>query len=295
VLTIPSERPIWHRSSESYSLSWPIPTDDLPPASDYRILIADRNGLTEGISESEFSITGPIEVFHGGGVRYIANPTVIRFLWPLQHASSCRRVRISVVDESGTEVMVLSQNQMVVNALEQRFTWNIGGNRVSEGQWSFNGEEEPLRGCVNYAIRVSDTFDPSNYGQGSYFQVRYPNFRVWTDTSGCRNGIQIHWESPLDASVQVTIYCLYVGNCRVAEPFFHEIMRNCGQIPISFNQRSSGNLCWGWGESCIGYYPPYSCFANEGSLAEIVVYPNGFRDYVHGYSSLFLLPNHGYE
>jgi hypothetical protein len=36
-----------------------MPTD-VPLASDYRIEVVDRNGLTEGISESEFSVTRPI-------------------------------------------------------------------------------------------------------------------------------------------------------------------------------------------------------------------------------------------
>ncbi len=296
VLTIPAERAIWHGASESYSLSWPIPAD-LSPASDYRIKVVDRNGPTEGISET-FSVTGPIKVMHGGGVRYIANPTVIRFQWPLEHShTGVRSVRISVVDESGTEVMVLSRNQGVFSGNEQRFTWNIGGNRVSEGQWIFHGEEVPLHGGSHYAIRVSDTSDPSNYGLGSYFEVRYAGFRVWTNTSGCRHGRQIHWESPLDASVRVSVVCLYVsGNssCGAAQSFFHEIMRYCGEIWISYDQPPSGSLCWRFGESSSGGYPYCSCFTNDrGIPANIVVYPNGFRNYVYGLSSMFHLPDRG--
>jgi hypothetical protein len=59
VKTISAGGAVWNGTFETYSLKWVMPTD-IPLASDYRIEVVDRNGLTEGISEREFSVTRPI-------------------------------------------------------------------------------------------------------------------------------------------------------------------------------------------------------------------------------------------
>ncbi|GEM_PF-4031386 len=295
VETIPSDSAQWHGSSKSYSLSWLVSTE-LALASDYRIKISERNSPVEGVSDF-FNVTGSIEVLFGGGTRYLSNRAVIRF----RRSISLNPVRIVVVDRSGNEVMAIRNSEHVSSNDEQSYEWKIGANTNDNGVWYYSSNGgSPLHGGQDYAIRVIDTRDPANYGQGSYFHVLYPGIRVSTTEAG-RNAIRIHWTAEgLDDSGRVGIFCVFLstapagGVSRYWDVPVNGIMTNAFPIGISRSKPASGSLRWRFGHTCEDRYPPCYKFPNvRNNPAHIIVALRGFGEVVYGYSNSFELSTHG--
>jgi len=273
VLTIPTDEAAWHAPSTSYSLNWTIPAD-LPPASDYRIQVTDRNGPTEGISERDFAITGPIEVLHGGGNRYIGNPTEIR--WRIAPGSSVRRLRIVLVNYlrtgGGDEVVTIANN---MSASAGECSWTVGANHKAGDRWEYNHDfGTPIMG--HSRVRIYDADDATNYGEGMIFNIEPPDLRVWTSDSSCRHGKRIHWSSSnLHSSVRVEIAAIWRGCC---------MFGNYSYIPIplglydryhilSAGIYPTGNFCWDFRDSNKGYY----CDCLPGRDAYVVASVAGFQ------------------
>jgi len=273
VLTIPADEAAWHAPSTSYSLNWTIPAD-LPPAEDYRIQVMDRNGPTEGISERDFAITGPIEVLHGGGTRYIGNPTEIR--WRIAPGSSVSRLRIVLVNYlrtgGGDEVVTIAERQSVSAG---ECTWTVGANHKAGDRWEYNHDfGTPIMG--HSRVRIYDADDPTNYGEGMVFNIEPPDLRVWTSDSSCRHGKRIHWSSSnLHSSVRVEIAAIWRGCC---------MFGNYSYIPIPLGPYEryhilsagiypTGNFCWDFRETNANYY----CFCLPGHDAYVVASVAGFQ------------------
>lgn len=273
VLTIPADEAAWHAPSTSYSLNWTIPAD-LPPASDYRIQVMDRNGPTEGISERDFAITGPIEVLHGGGNRYIGNPTEIE--WRIAPGSSVRRLRIVLVNYlrtgGGDEVVTIAERHP---ASAGKYTWTVGANRKVGDRWEYDHDRgSPIVGPTK--VRVYDADDAAIYGEGMVFNIEPPDLRIWTSDSNCRGGKRVHWSSSnLQSSVRVEVAAIWRGCC---------IFANYSYIPIplgryeryhilSATNHPTGNFCWKFRDTNAGYY----CFCLPGQDAYVVASVPGFQ------------------
>jgi hypothetical protein len=273
ILTIPSDDAVWHAPSTSYSLNWTIPTD-LPPAVDYRILVMDRNGPTEGISERDFAVTGPIEVLHGGGTRYIGNPT--RIEWRIAPGSSVSRLRIVLMNSNRggwEEVLTIREREFVQPG---KYTWTVGGNRIGYNGWEYDPDRGlPIVGPSK--VRIYDADDATNYGEGMSFNIEPPDLRVWTSDSDCRNGKRVHWSSAnLQSSARVEVAAIWHSNCQIGYAI--------GAIPIDLGpydiyhvlsaaNNPTGNFCWNFRDTNARYGCGCFPFENAYVVASVV----GFR------------------